>query len=369
MTAPSRSLYRSSLPAIAALLAVIAGCGDDASSTSEAPQATQVTTTTVTPVKWRDTIEALGTTRANESVTITAKVSEIVRKVAFESGDIVEAGAVLVDLSSGAQLAGLEEARAAYQEAERQLKRQQELADRQLIAASLIDTQRAARDAARARMDVVRAELSDRVITAPFDGVLGLRQVSPGSLVTPGTPIATLDDISIIKLDFSVPERFLALLARGQDITAQSETYPNRDFQGTVTSVDSRIDPVTRSVAVRAEVPNPDRLLRPGMLMSVRLFQEERDTLVVPEIAVLQIGLESFVFRVTANRTAERVSVELGARRKGEVEIARGLSAGDRIVTEGAVKLRDGVPVSYALAETQDETRAASADEANPGAR
>jgi len=328
------------------LACLVAGCGGDAPGASEAPPATAVVTTTVASQQWRDTIEALGTARANESVTMTAKVSEIVRKVAFDSGDVVRAGHVLVDLSSGAQLAGLEEARAAYQEAERQLKRQQELADRQLIAVSQIDTQRAARDAARARMDVVRAELSDRVITAPFDGVLGLRQVSPGSLVTPGTPIATLDDISVIKLDFSVPERFLALLARGQDVVARSETYPEREFEGTVTSVDSRVDPVTRSVTVRAEVPNPDRLLRPGMLMSVRLFQAPRDTLVVPEIAVLQVGLESFVYRVAKDQTVERVKVDLGARRKGEVEIAGGLSAGDLIVTEGAVKLRDGVRVS-----------------------
>jgi membrane fusion protein (multidrug efflux system) len=346
LTAPSHRLDGYSLAALAALLSLIAGCGDDGPGAGEAPEAIPVTTASVTPVTWRDTIEALGTARANESVTITAKVSEIVRKVAFESGDIVEAGDVLVDLSSGAQLAALEEARAAYREAERQLKRQQELAERQLIAASQIDTQRAARDAALARMNVVRADLSDRVITAPFAGVLGLRQVSPGSLVTPGTPIATLDDISVIKLDFSVPERFLAVLARGQEIAARSETYPGRDFLGTVTSVDSRVDPVTRSVAVRAEVPNPDRLLRAGMLMSVRLFLAPRETLVVPEIAVLQVGLESFVFRVTAGDTAERVKVELGARRQGEVEIARGLAAGDRIVTEGTVKLRDGVRVS-----------------------
>jgi membrane fusion protein (multidrug efflux system) len=350
MTAISRSFRRGRAQALAALFACacVAGCGGELSDANATPPATRVIAAVVTPVQWRDSIEALGTTRANESVTITAKVSEIVRKVAFESGDVVKVGAVLVDLSSGAQLAGLEEARAAYQEAERQLTRQQELADRQLVAVSQIDSQRAARDAARARMNVVRAALSDRVITAPFDGILGLRQVSPGSLVTPGTPIATLDDISVIKLDFSVPERFLAVLARGQQISARSETYPDRAFEGMVTSVDSRIDPVTRSVAVRAEIPNPDLLLRPGMLMGVQLFREPRDTLAVPEIAILQVGMDSFVFRVTAEETAERVAVELGARRKGEVEIVRGLSAGDRIVTEGAVKLRDGARVSLA---------------------
>jgi membrane fusion protein (multidrug efflux system) len=199
-------------------------------------------------------------------------------------------------------------------------------------------------------MDVVRAQLSDRVITAPFDGILGLRRVSPGSLVTPGTEIATLDDISVIKLDFSVPERYLAVLERGQDVVAHSETYPNRDFAGVVASVDSRVDPVTRSVTVRAEIPNPDRLLRPGMLLAVRLLQAPRQAIVVPEIAVIQVGTESFVYRVGDDRTASRVEVELGARRRGEVEIVSGLSAGDTIVTEGAVKLRDGSRVTGAPA-------------------
>ncbi len=329
------------------LVAVVwlAACGDESPAASEEGPATAVVTTTVGPETWRDAVNALGTARANESVTLTAKVSETVRKLGFDSGDIVREGDVIVDLSSGAQLAGLEEARAAYQEAERLLKRQQELAEKQLVAASAIDSQRAIRDVAKARMDVVRAQLSDRVITAPFDGVLGMRQVSPGSLVTPGTPIATLDDISVIKLDFQVPERFLAVLDKGQDITASSETYPDSRFAGKVTSVDSRVDPVTRSVTVRAEIPNEERLLRPGMLMSLQVLLAPRDTVVVPEIAVVQVGADSFVYRVKQDQSVERAKVELGSRREGEVEIRGGLAAGERIVTEGTVKLRDGVRV------------------------
>jgi membrane fusion protein, multidrug efflux system len=333
----------------AAAACSLAGCGAGPAH-DEMPPATIVVTSRVAPVEWRDTIEALGTARANESVTLMAKVSETVRKVGFDSGDVVRAGDVIVDLSSGAQLAGLEEARAAFQEAERQLARGQELAQKQIISASQLDTQRSTRDAAKARMDVVRAQLSDRVITAPFDGILGLRRVSPGSLVTPGTPIATLDDISVIKLDFNVPERYLAVLARGQDVAAHSETWPDRDFAGTLASVDSRVDPVTRSVTVRAELPNPDRLLRPGMLLAVRLYRAARDTIAVPEIAVIQVGTESFVYRVAKDQTAERVKVTLGARRRGEVEIVAGLAAGDMIVTEGAVKLREGARVVSAPA-------------------
>ena len=350
--ARSRTIFR--IAALAATLApagFVAACGDDAADTGDAAAATIVVMDRVAPVEWRDSLEALGTARANESVTLTAKVSETVRKVAFDSGDIVRAGDVIVDLSSGAQLAGLEEARASYQEAERQLARGQELAQTKIISESQLDTQRSTRDAAKARMDVVRAQLSDRVITAPFDGILGLRRVSPGSLVTPGTEIATLDDISVIKLDFTIPETNLFVLReKGQDIAARSETYPDRNFAGKVASVDSRVDPVTRSVTVRAEIPNPERQLRPGMLLSVQLFQSPRQAIVVPEIAVIQVGTEAFVYRVAQDQTAERARVTLGARRRGEVEVVSGLAAGDTIVTEGAVKLRDGARVTGAPA-------------------
>jgi membrane fusion protein (multidrug efflux system) len=161
-----------SVPAIAALLAA-AGCGDDMAGAGAAPPATRVVAAVVSPVQWRDTIEALGTTRANESVTITATVSEIVRKVAFESGDVVSIGDVLVDLSSGAQLAGRGSARG-LPGGRAATETQRELADRQLVSASLIDTQRCAR--ARSPAERGARALSDRAITAPFDGVLGLRR-------------------------------------------------------------------------------------------------------------------------------------------------------------------------------------------------
>jgi membrane fusion protein (multidrug efflux system) len=344
------SIFRVCAGLAAAFPVLLAGCGGAGPEAGEAPPATVVVMAKVASSEWRDSLEALGTARANESVTLTAKVSETVRRVGFDSGDVVRAGDVIVDLSSGAQLAGLEEARASFRESERQLARSQELAQTKIISESQLDTQRSTRDAAKARMDVVRAQLSDRVITAPFDGILGLRRVSPGTLVTPGTAIATLDDISVIKLDFSVPERYLALLSKGQDIAAHSETYPDRDFAGRVASVDSRVDPVTRSVTVRADVPNPDRLLRPGMLLAVRLYQAPRQAIVVPEIAVIQVGTDAFVYRVSKDQVAERVKVSLGARRRGEVEITAGLAAGDTIVTEGSVKLREGARVAAAPA-------------------
>jgi membrane fusion protein (multidrug efflux system) len=360
-------MFQPSLPVsrpvwlISGLVVLLSACGGEikAPPPAAAARAIEVITTPVQPVAWRDSIEALGTTGAKESVTITAKVTETVARVNFSDGDLAEAGQVLVDLTGRAEVAQLEESRAAFKEAQQQLDRQQGLVAAGTVARSQLDTQVAARDSARARMDAIRARLADRVITAPFDGVLGFRQVSPGTLVTPGTAIATLDDISVIKLDFSVPETFLGALAAGQQITARSAAWPGQDFAGVVTTVDSRIDPVTRSVQVRAEIPNAERRLRPGMLMTVQLFRPERQVLAIPELALMQIGSTAFVYRVDAEGMVEQVTVAIGARRRGEVEIVSGLQAGDRVIVEGTVKVRPGARVVEANAAAA--TPAASA--------
>jgi membrane fusion protein (multidrug efflux system) len=329
---------------LASAVALLAACGDPPAGGPRGGAAT-VTTTVVASAPWTDAIEALGTARAKESLIVTAKVTETVVRVNFEDGDLVEAGSVLVDLSGRAEVAGLEEAAAAYREAERLYQRQQQLKDQKLIPASQLDSQRAVMESARARLDATRARLADRVITAPFAGVLGFRQVSPGTLVTPGTPIASLDDVTVIKVDFTVPETFLSALSNGQAIVARSAAWPDRELRGVVTTVDSRIDPVSRAVTVRAEIPNPERELRPGMLLTVKVLRPERQALVIPEISVVQVARAAHVFRVKEDDTVEQVAVRLGHRRSGEVEVLDGLAAGDRIVVDGIVKLRAGMAV------------------------
>lgn len=341
------------------VIAMLSACADKKDATTAKSLPITVTTTAAALKPWSDSIEALGTAQANESVMVTAKVTETVVRVNFDDGDLVEAGQVLVDLSGRAELAGLEEAAAAYREAEQQLRRQQQLTDKKLVPASQLDTQRAIVEAARARLDATRARLSDRVITAPFAGVLGFRRVSPGTLVTPGTTIASLDDTSLIKLEFSVPEIYLAVLAPGQKITALSAAYPSAEFFGVLRTIDSRVDPVTRAVGVRAEIPNPDRQLRAGMLMTVRIFQPERQAIVIPEIAIVQIAREAYVFRVDATSTVQRVPVRLGQRRPGEVEVLAGLNVGERIVVDGTGKLRPGALIHDVAA--QDAAPASSA--------
>ncbi|MFZ2754052.1 MAG: efflux RND transporter periplasmic adaptor subunit, partial [Lysobacteraceae bacterium] len=214
------------------------------------------------------------------------------------------------------------------------------------IARAQLDNQRAARDAAKARVAQIRAQLADRVIRAPFSGVLGLRQVSPGALVTPGVAIATLDDLSRVYVDFPLPEAQLSRVAVGRRINGRATAYPDRAFDGAVTTIDARLDPATRAVQVRADFANGERLLRPGMLMTVEVPGVERQALLLPEIAVTQIGRDSFVFRAKPDDSVEQVKVTVAARRGGKVEIADGLATGDRIVVEGTGKLRAGGKIS-----------------------
>jgi len=322
-----------------------------------------VTTQVLRLQPWSDTLQAIGTVRARESVVVTAKVGETVQRVHFDSGDDVARGEVLVTLSGQAQQASLAEAQAAAAEADRLYRRQSELAGQQLIARAQLDTQRATRDAARARVAQARAAIGDRTIRAPFAGVLGIRQVSPGALVTPGTPIATLDDVARVFVDFPMPESELARVAAGHRLHGTVAAFPGRVFDGTVSTVDARVDPATRSVTVRGDFANPERALRPGMLMEVRVSRPERQALAVPEIAIVQVGTDSFVFRVGADGKAERVPVQVGARTGGRAEIREGLASGDRIVVDGTGKLRPGMAVSEA-----EPAKAASAAEAVRGA-
>lgn len=342
--------------------AVLVACGGGSDSGGGGPgqAAATVTTAVIGPEAWSDSIQAVGTVEARESILLTANVSETVQRVHFESGDEVRAGTVLVSLTGDQQRAALAAAEAAANEADRLYDRQRGLAEQQLISSALLDTQEATRDATRARVQELRASLGERTIRAPFAGVLGIRRISPGSLVQPGTVIASLDDVSRVYVDFPVPEAQLANLVVGQQLTGRSTAYPGRDFEGRVATVDSRIDPATRAVTVRGDFDNADRALRPGMLVQVRLARGQREALVVPEIAVVQVGRETFVYRVREDDTVEQVPVEIGGRASGRAEIVSGLSAGDRIVVDGTGKLRPGLAIT--------DVRAGTGEGVEPGA-
>jgi membrane fusion protein (multidrug efflux system) len=169
--------------------------------------------------------------------------------------------------------------------------------------------------------------------------------VSVGSLISPGTVITTLDDTSTVKLDFTIPETGLSAVQPGLVINASSVAYPDVNFAGKVSSIDSRVDPATRSVTVRALLPNPSGLLKPGMFLTVRLSRGAVDALLVPEEALVPEQGDMFVF-VVKDGSAEKRLVHIGQRRVGDVQVLDGLAAGELVVTEGAQKLRDGSAVT-----------------------
>jgi len=291
-----------------------------------------------------DEIEAIGTLEAKESVLVTATVTDTVASVHFEDGHRVEKGDILVTLTKDEQSAELEEALANLDESERQLARLESIGGN-LASKSEIDLARAQVGVNKGRLEAIKARLDDRIVSAPFAGVLGVRKVSVGAVVSPGSEIARLDDISELNLDFSVPEFYLGRLILGSAVTGESIAMPGEQFQGKVTFIESRIDPATRSVLVRAKLPNADFRLFPGMLMSVTLFAQEREALVVAEGALQQVGKRSSVYVVDEDFVVAKRAVEIGKRVPGGVVVTEGLQAGESIVVDGTLKLRDGAKV------------------------
>jgi len=321
---------------------------------------TTVTVAVVAREMLADDVESVGTAQANESLNLTAKVSDTVTAIHFSDGGFVEQGDVLVELTNNAEAARLAEARAAEADARRQYDRLQSLIDTNLISQTDLDDVRTRWETAEARLEGVIANMDDRLIRAPFTGILGFRNISEGSLVTPNTVITTLDDISTIKLDFNVAEVYLAQLQPGQSIKANSIVYRGQEFGGIVTSVGSRVDTATRSVQVRAEIENSAGLLRPGMLLTVDLSLNPREAIVVPEAAVVPSQGRQYVFVVDEESVARRVEVELGRRRPGQVEIISGVVPGQRVVTQGIAQVRPGSRVRIVNQEGAVPTSAAS---------
>ncbi len=307
--------------------------------------APNVLTAVVSPHPFSDAIQALGTAQARESILITPKAADTIRAIRFESADRVRAGQVLVEMANVEQAAGLEEARAANDAAQEELRRFQELYDRGFASQARLDTVRAAADAAGARLNGGSARIADRTLRAPFAGVVGLRSASPGQYVRPGDRIGTLDDVAEVKLDFDVAETQIARLRAGVAISARTAAYPDRTFTGTIANVDSRIDPATRTVRVRALLPNQDGALRPGMLLTVEVRSNPRQALAIPEIALLENADGPSVYRVVG-AAAQLTRVEIGQRSGGMAEVLSGLGAGDLVITEGGQSVRPGQPVS-----------------------
>lgn len=308
-----------------------------------------VAVATVATRDFSDQIRVLGVARGQRSVNITSSTSELITRVMFTDGQRVAAGAPLVQLQAREEDAGIIEAQAQVDQAQRQYDRYKALADRGIaprVTAEQAETDLAS---ARAALTAARARLGDRVIRAPFAGVLGLTTVTPGTLVSPGGVIATLDDTSVIRVDFPVPERYLGVLRPGLPLTATADAYRNEGFSGRIALIDSRINEATRAVTARAEFPNPGGRILPGMMLRVAVAQGQRTSTAAPEAAVQYEGQTAYVYRIARGdrgETAQRVEVQTGAVEGGFVEILSGVAAGDRIVASGLNRIQPNAPVS-----------------------
>ena len=292
-----------------------------------------------------DKVEALGTTRSIESTQITSTVTEKVKAIHFTDGQKVKKGQLLVELEKAEQQAELARAEAIRGERKLALQRIRQLDERKLTSLDEVDRTRLELEQAEASIRVIKARINDRLIRAPFDGVVGLRNISVGTLVETADLITTLDDTSVMKLDFSIPSVFLSEVRPGMKLKATASALAGLEFDGTIESINNRIDPVTRTVIVRALVPNPEGRLLPGLLMQVDVLRNERDAVVTAEAAMLPMADRQYVMRVVGegdDATVEKVEVSSGLRMPGYVEILDGLSDGDLVVTHGNHKLKPG---------------------------
>lgn len=310
---------------------------------------TQVVATPVTQQTIVNSLEALGTLHARESVALSSTVTERVASIHFNDGDTVKKGQVLVRLVSLEEQASLAELKIATEDAQRQYERFVPLFRRGDVSQSILDERKREWDLARAKEQVVQARLDKLTLVAPFSGRVGLRQISVGALLTPGTVVTSLVDMSEVKLDFSLPSRFLSELSIGHKVEVTTDAYPGEVFVGEVETLLSQVDVTTRSVQVRAKLDNSSEKLLPGMLMKVSLQQTPRAALFVPETAIVPVAEKQFVYVLNPHENGlfklVRKQVKLGSRQPGLVEVVSGLKMGERVVSQGALRVRPGAIV------------------------
>lgn len=298
-----------------------------------------------------DDVSAVGSLVSNESVVLRPEVSGRIEAIRFRDGEPVRRGEVLVELDAAVQRAELQQARANLTLAEADFSRTQDLFGRKFVSRSSLDDARAKLEVARAGVALAQARLARMQIRAPFDGVVGIRSVSPGDFVKDGDVLINLEDIATLKLDFRLPELYLDRVRPGQTLELSSDVLPGERFAATVEAIDPLVDAEGRAVRLRASLPNPDMRLRPGVFVRVRLILAERgEVAMVPEAALVPApGDVQFVYRV-ADGKVQRVNVRTGQRRDAMVEIVDGLQPGMVVVTAGQLKLRDGAEVKVAAA-------------------
>jgi membrane fusion protein (multidrug efflux system) len=306
-------------------------------------------------------IRAIGSLRSDEGVQIASEIAGRIAEVPFLEGGLVNAGDILVKLDDSLAQAELADAKARYDLAQANNDRAKQLSRTGNVTEKAIDEAAANFEIARAASELQRVRVSKHVVVAPFPGRVGLRKVSPGGFVAIGTPIVNLEKIDFLKVDFKLPELFLASVAVGQEVDIAVDAHPGTLFKGEIYAIDPQVDVNGRALALRARVPNPDLLLRPGLFARVLVKgKQTREVVLAPESAIVPRGGETFVFRIE-NGKAMETKVKLGERRGAEVEIVEGVMPNTQLVTAGQLKLRNGVGVEVIESQLTPEASKAPA--------
>lgn len=294
---------------------------------------------------WTPELKAVGSIEAINGISVANEVPGVVETINFESGDTVEKGDVLVRLDAAIDEAAVRTRRAEAQLAEQEYKRVSDLLPRRAVSQSQFDEAKANFDAARARVNEAEAQLSKKIIRAPFDGKLGLRMVDQGEYLATGMPIVEINMLDPIYADYTLSERDLARVDRGYDVVARVAAVPDRTFEGKVSAINTSVNPETRTVRIRATLDNRDNLLRPGMFATLFTRQpEDREVITVPRTAISYNTYGDFVFVVEENDDGElivnRRTVQTADTRNGQVAVTQGLKEGEQVVSKGLLRLR-----------------------------
>lgn len=324
----------------------------------QADNATKVIVSQVENKTFKNQVEALGTLVANESVELMSTVTEHVIAIHFDDAQRIKKGTLLLEMKIEEELAALEEQNAILEEAKRQVKRYTLLTSKRAVSKTNLDNSELEVSKANARIKAIRSQIDERRILAPFDGLIGLRNISVGAMLISGTPIATIHDDSVMKLDFSLPSLFLSALKTGIKIKAKTDAFPNKVFDGEILHIDNQVDPITRTISVRALIDNADHSLKSGLLMQVTLETNVRQSLVIPEEALIPNGDKNFVLVVVEKeklKTVEKRLVKTGVREPGKVEVLSGLLAEELVVIQGTMKAKPGKPIMIQAIKKGDE--------------
>jgi membrane fusion protein (multidrug efflux system) len=350
------------LPALIIIATALSGCGKKDEANAKSPEPPKPAAgapapggpkpglpVKAEPVKVADVnsdVTAVGTLIAADSVVIRPEIPGRVVGLHFQEGQVVSKGAKLVTLDPAEYRAQLAGTSADARTEKQRFERAKELLDKNFISKEALDVAQGNMDRALAKQQQDEVLLGKTTIVAPFSGIVGLRQISPGAYVRAGDDIVRLENVSSVKLDFRVPESYLSKLKPNQEVSIKTDAFPNEDFKGRIFALEPGVDEKTRTVLARALIPNPQNKLRAGMFARVNVLLETRpNSILVPEQAIWPQGRDAFVYRVVDGK-ATLTKIELGVRRPGEVEVLKGLSAKDMVVTDGQMKLKDGAPVT-----------------------